>query len=315
MNLKLNMRSLHPGTWWLLGISLALSATMSRNLWLVLGICVGSILLMTLGRSQNKRQGPAIWFYLVLAAMAIASRFVFKVIFNESDENEPSLISLPAYELNLGFGQPISILGNISATTMNSAVVEGTRLAAIILGIGLAATLANPRKLLRSTPAVLFEIATAVSMAINLVPQLMRSLERIRSSRRLRGRSSKVGLLSGTVIPVLEDAIESSMNLAASMAARGFGHQNNPRVRLASGLLALSGVVLIAIGSFLITASDSRFVWILFMGLAGSIASVVISSLASKRTRHTKQKIRLPDYLIVLASTLLLIFASVGAVI
>ena len=96
----------------------------------------------------------------------------------------------------------------------------------IIICVGAANSLANPRKLLASLPPALYEVGTAVVIAFSLFPQLAESVQRVRRARRLRGDAGRgIRALRRIVVPVLEDALDRSVALAASMDSRGYGRR------------------------------------------------------------------------------------------
>ena len=309
--MKQRIESFHPLTWWLLGISLSLSSTVSASPVIPAAVCVLAISVIAVANRFGVKGNLALSFYLLLAVGVIISRLVFKVVFNVHNSSEPTLLALPRFEVNLGFGDPVTILGNVSATTLLSATLDGTRLAAIILGIALAVTLAEPKKLLRSTPAALFEIGAAVSMAINLVPQLIKSYKRVKQAQKLRGITGRVSAFAGTAIPVLEDAIDSSLTLAASMSSRGFGLQVNSGARLITGLMSLVAVLCIAVASYLTITSGSEFLWLLLAGLLVATGSLFIASKAAIRTKLVPGKFRGMDWIV--AAAALAIFTATYA--
>lgn len=202
------------------------------------------------------------------------------------------------------------MFGAVSSSTLQAATLDGMRLAAIVLSIALANTLANPRKLLKSTPAALYEVATAISVAINLAPQLIESLQRVRRARLLRGKSSRVGALAGTVIPVLEDTLERSLSLAASMDARGFGRRGRLTKTASAAIrgVSLVSLVLFAVGSYLLlTNPEVTTPALLVLGIAVSLVVYVValSSAKNVRTRYKKQKYTMADYLLWLLASVL----------
>ena len=90
--------------------------------------------------------------------------------------------------------------------------------------VGAANSLANPKRLLRSVPPALYEIGTALVVAVTVLPQFADSVRRIRAAQRLRaGETGRVRALRRLVVPVLEDALERSLALAAGMDTRGYG--------------------------------------------------------------------------------------------
>jgi energy-coupling factor transport system permease protein len=228
-----------------------------------------------------------------------------------------AFLLLPSIDLNLGFGSTLKLFGPISYEAFNLALVDGFRLAAIILAIGMANSLANPRKLLKSTPGALYEIATAISIAINLAPQLIASLGRVRRARSLRGQSKGIKAITGIVIPVLEDTIDQSMGLAASMSARGFGRKGNRSNFQVIGarLLAFAAICLIITGSALLLFSpdqQSVHLVVIALGLFAAAISVKLSSARATITRYRKEPWRIGDLVILLISTLLFFLAFAG---
>ena len=228
--------------------------------------------------------------YLLLAIAMVISRIIFRLIFNPGNNSGEVLLSLPELELNLGFGSLVSMFGNFTSSALIQSLTEGLRLSAIILGVGFSAAMANPRQLLKSTPAALYEISTAVSMALNLAPQLIASSERVRQARKLRGRSSRLGTMSGIIIPVLEDSIDASLELAASMDARGFGRVINKKLSLLVSAMILLAIALAGIGSYLLVAIGSSQIYFLFFAIALSLGALIIGSLNNSKTQLIRNR-------------------------
>lgn len=312
----LSARKTNPLAWWLAGISLAVVASLSSNVFVLLAICAGSLLTIKLCRDDSP-WAQSIGFYIKLAAIVIALRVSFRIIFNLGSSTKDAFLLLPSIDLNLGFGSTLKLFGPISYEAFNLALVDGFRLAAIILAIGMANSLANPRKLLKSTPGALYEIATAISIAINLAPQLIASLGRVRRARSLRGQSKGIKAITGIVIPVLEDTIDQSMGLAASMSARGFGRKGNRSnfQLIGARLLAFAAICLIITGSALLLFSpdqQSVHLVVIALGLLAAAISVKLSSARATITRYRKEPWRIGDLVILLTSTLLVFLAFAG---
>ena len=300
---RFSASSVHPGAWWLLGLSLAIAASLSTDPIALFVLAAGCVAVIAVAREKSSPWSNSLKFYLFLAGTVVLLRVLFRLVFNYSLPQGEVLFELPAVTINLGFGSAVSLLGSVSLASMQSALTDGLRLAAIILSVGLANSLANPRKLLKSTPAALYEVATAVSVAINLAPQLIESLQRVRRARSLRGRSSGLGALAGTVIPALEDTIDKSLGLAASMDSRGFGRRGSmstSEVRLARTFSLLT-ICLVLVGSYLLlTLSDSPLIALacIVVGLAFMVFSVRLTSKRSNRTRYKKQPWAFQDFLV-----------------
>jgi len=306
----------NPLTWWLAGISLAVAASLTNNLSIL--ICIGALALLTIRFCRDDSPwGYSIAFYIRLAAVVIFLRLLFRIIFNLGTSTKDAVLLLPSLDFDLGFGNTLKLFGPISGLALNLALTDGFRLAAIILSVGMANSLANPRKLLKATPGALYEIATALSIAINLAPQLIASLSRVRRARSLRGQSKGMKAITGIVIPVLEDTIDQSMGLAASMSARGFGrkgNRSNAQV-LGARLLAFSGICLIVTGSaFLLFSPDQQVLdlTLLILGLALAVISIRLSSARATITRYRKEPWRKGDAVLLIASIALVVLAFGG---
>ena len=75
-----------------------------------------------------------------------------------------------------------------------------------------------------SVPPALYEVGTALVVAVTVFPQLADSARRVRAAQALRGGADgRVGRLRRFLVPVLEDALERSLALAAGMDTRGYG--------------------------------------------------------------------------------------------
>ena len=308
--------ALHPGSWWLLGLSLAMAAGLSQSILIALLISAIAVALSQVLRTSAP-WSRSIGFYLTLAAVIVLVRLLFRVLFNSGLETSQIAFSLKDIEINLGFGPSVHLLGAVSWLTLESAALDGLRLAAIVLSVAMANTLANPRRLLKSTPGALYEVATAISVAINLAPQLIESLQRVRRARRLRGRSKKIGALTGTVIPVLEDTLDRSLALAASMDARGFGRRGNlsKAQQVAVRVLSLSALAVFAIGVYLLLSDPALSVVAatdLALGAVEVLLVVRISSLRNVRTRYRRQNLNALDVLVWVVAIGLLAFALTG---
>ena len=307
----------NPLSWWLAGLSLAITASLTSNAFVLIAICIGALSIIKLCRDDSP-WAQSIGFYIKLAAIVIFLRVLFRIIFNLGSSTKDAFLLLPSIDIDLGFGNALRLFGPVSASAFNFALVDGFRLAAIILAIGMANSLANPRKLLKSTPGALYEIATAISIAINLAPQLIASLNRVRRARSLRGQSKGMKAITGIVIPVLEDTIDQSMGLAASMSARGFGRKGS-RSKLqiiGARLLAFVAICFIVTGAALLLFSPDQQVLELSFLVAGLVLAVISIKLSSTRgtiTRYRKEPWRLGDAIILTASLALMVLAFGGA--
>lgn len=283
----------HPASWWVVGLAVVGTGLLSADPLTLVVLSTFSIGLIFLGARQRINESKftnSLKFYVLLASAVLLTRVLFRIIFGNGQTGESIVLDLPRLQLHLGFGSPVDFLGPVSAVSLEQGLVEGLRLAAIILGIGLASTLANPRRLLKSTPAALYEIATSVAIAINLAPQLIKSLQRVRRARQLRVRSRGIGALTGIVIPVLEDTIHSSLALAASMESRGFGQAANTGSKTITRLISVAAISLMTIGSYLLVTQGQQNFYLIAASFGMAIVSVWFSSRRNFRTRLVSNK-------------------------
>lgn len=203
-----------------------------------------------LGYVVTARRTDAPWargfgYYLGLALTVVAIRVVFRCVFATGiTPHDHLLFSLPhiptpAWYAGIEIGGPVSLEATLSAA------FDGLRLACLICCIGAANTLANPKRALRVLPAALYELGVAVTVSLSVAPQLVQSVQRVARARRLRaGRTKGVRALRSIVVPVLEDALERSLHLAAAMDSRGYGRAGTAtrRSRRTTGALMLLGM-------------------------------------------------------------------------
>lgn len=280
-------------TWWLLGASLALDASLVSNPLLLALILLASFTTMLIFAAPEKRL-PAIKLYGTLSLSVLAVRLLFRVIFNQASFGQDIALDLPSVVFSLA-GHSVSFLGAVSWLSLNSAFIDGLRLAAIIMGFALANTVANPRKLLRSTPSALYEVATAAAVAINLAPQFLLSLKRARRARELRGHAKGIRSFTGIVVPLLEDTVQKSLDLAASMDSRGFGRRGEQTALVTnlSRLSSMIGLVALSVTVYLLLATETP-IWVSLalasVTLLSFVATLRMARLHSTRTRLSLEK-------------------------
>ena len=143
----------------------------------------------------------------------------------------------------------IRIGGTVTLERLTSAVTEGILICAIIVIFGAAASLTSPHKLLRVLPVYVYEFGISIVIATSVLPQLVTSLARIRQAQRLRGQSLR-GFASWrrVAIPLLEESLARSLDLAAAMDSRGYGvNKKRSRYRPIKWQMADSAVVFSAL--------------------------------------------------------------------
>ncbi len=286
-------RDLHPGAWWLWAMGLAAGASMTTNPFLLILIVLVASLTVALRRSDHP-WSSSFRLYLVFGAVIVLVRVVFRVLFG-GGYGEIVLVHLPTIPLP-HWVAGVRLLGPLTLESFLAGLYDGMRLATIVICVGAANALANPKRLLKSMPPALYEIGTAVVVAVALLPQLADSLRRVRAARALRGvPGGRVGRLRGIVVPVMEDALERSMALAAGMDARGYGRSGGlgPAQRRTTGALMLAGLAGICVGTYALLDQTAPQ-WLVWPGLAGGVALAGLGFWSSGR-RVQRSRYR-PDH-------------------
>jgi len=237
-------RDLHPVAWWGWAIGVAVAASLTTNP-LVLGLLFCSVWLVVAARRGSSPWARAFRLYVVLGVAVVVSRLVFHVLIGFKF-GEILIVHLPSVPLP-SWAAGIQIGGTVWLEGLLSAACLGLRLAVLIIAIGAANALANPKRLLRSLPRALHELGTAVVVSVSVAPQLAESVQRVMRARHLRGQAGRgIQALPRVALPVLQDTLDRSLMLASAMESRGYGsHTERPRgawlpaVTL-GGLLALS---------------------------------------------------------------------------
>ena len=299
-------RDLHPGAWWLWALGLAAAASATTNPLLLLVVVGVAGLTVALRRSDHP-WSASFRLYLVMALVVVGVRIAFRVLLG-GGYGSRVLLDLPSVPLP-GWVAGVRLLGPVTLEAVLGGLYDGLRLGAVLVCVGAANSLANPKRLLRSMPPALYEVGTAVVVAVAVLPQLADSLRRVRAARQLRGvPGGRVGRLRGVVVPVMEDALERSLALAAGMDARGYGRAGvlTAGRRRTTGALLLTGLVGICTGTYaLLDQTAPR--WLVGAGLLGGVALAALGFWSAgrrvQRTRYRPDRWR-PAELVVAASGL-----------
>ena len=282
-------RTLHPIAWWLWAIGMATAASRTVNPLLLL------LVLAVLGLVIANRRSDAPWarafkYYLYLALIVIVSRVVFRSVFATGvTPDDHILFSLPhlhtpSWYAGVQLGGPVSLEATLSAS------LDGLRLGALLCCVGAANVLANPKRALRVLPGALYELGVAVIVALSFAPQLVESAQRVRRARRLRaGHGKGLRALRSLVIPVLEDALERALHLAAGMDSRGYGRTGTATrsSRRITAVLLVLGMCGLCVGVYgLLAGTDAKAVGLPGIG-AGAVLCCLGLALGGRRVTRT----------------------------
>ncbi len=312
-------RELHPVAWWLWALGLVVAVNRTTNpLLLVLTLAV-------LGYVVSARRGSAPWarafrYYVILAAVVVVVRVVLRWVFSSAVAPTDHIlfvlprIPLPHWYAGVTLGGPVSLESTLSA------IVDGLRLGTVLCCVGAANALANPKRALRLLPGALYELGMAVAVSISLAPQLIESVQRVARARRLRaGGRRGLRALHSIIIPVLADALDRSLLLAAAMDSRGYGRSAHvgAGARRLTGALTLTGIGGLCVGAYGLLAGSVPRVFGTPMLLAGATACAAGLALGGRRVRRTRYRPdpwRSPEWAVALcgAACAALLYASVG---
>jgi energy-coupling factor transport system permease protein len=309
-------RPLHPVAWWLWALGMAVAASRTTNPVLLTALAT-AVSWVVVSRRSDAPWANAYRLYLLGGAVIVAIRVGVRIVLG-GDAGGFVLLRLPSIPLPHA-AAGIRLFGDVTAPALLAGLYDGLRLATMLICIGAANALANPRRLLRSMPPALHEVSTAVVVALSVFPQLAESVVRVRRARRLRPAVSgrRLERVRAIVVPVLEDALDRSLLLASSMDSRGYGRRGDrspARARL-NGVLMVLGVGGICVGVYgLLDATTPRYLAgpMLAAGSAVGVVSLVLTGAGVTRTSYRPDRWRSPELLTVVCGigTALLVDAA-----
>ncbi|KOX32456.1 MULTISPECIES: energy-coupling factor transporter transmembrane component T [unclassified Streptomyces] len=282
--------ALHAGAWWLWALGLAVAASRTTNP-LLLGLVVGVAGYVVAARRTDAPWARSYGAFVKLGLFVVALRVVFSLLLGSPIPGTHLLFTLPEVPLP-EWAQGVRIGGRVTAEQLLFAVYDGAKLATLLICVGAANALANPARLLKSLPGALYEAGVAVVVAMTFAPNMVADVVRLRTARRLRGRSTGgVRAVLQIGLPVLEGALERSVAVAASMDARGYGRTAHvpASVRRTTNVLTLGGLLGICAGSYGLLAAEGAGYGLPLLG-AGLLAAVAGLRLGGRRTVRTRYR-------------------------
>lgn len=188
------------------------------NSWLA-GAAIAGATILVWRYAADAPWARSFWFSLKIGAFILLIRTIVGVLIGVPIPGT-KLFSLPILPLPSWLAG-IRIGGAITQERLLSSLHEGLIIVAVISLFGAAVSLTSPHKLLRITPIVIYEFGVATVIATSALPNLVQSISRIRRARLLRGDEKPSW--RAIALPLLEDSLSRSLELAAAMDSRGYG--------------------------------------------------------------------------------------------
>jgi len=290
---------LHPVAWWLWGAGLVVACAHTTNpLLLVLLIVVAG---WVVAERREVGAGNAYLPFLLLGLVAILLRVGLVALLGSGVTGRTVLFRLPSVPLP-DWMAGVRLGGPVSLEALVAAAAEGLRLAATLACLGAANALASPKRLLRYLPATLYDVGTAVVVALTYAPQLAGLAGRVRAARRLRGHSGHgVRELGRLVGPVLEGSLDRSLDLAASMESRGYGRTpiRSASARRLASALTLTGLVGVVAGLYgVLDGSVTGLLGmpLLLLGVVVTTAALLVGARRDVRSRYRRDPWGAPEW-------------------
>ncbi|NDC13255.1 MAG: energy-coupling factor transporter transmembrane protein EcfT [Actinobacteria bacterium] len=229
---KTHSHDWHPLFWWLwacAGSVMLLRNSRADSSWIIALSFSIILAAITLTRqfplSSSSRRLLRLGY--IIALVATGFRMIIAITLGVPMPGRV-LFQLPQIDLP-NFLVGITIGGPVTSQRLAGAMSESLVFAGIVILFATANALTTPHRLLRVLPSRLHGIGLATSIATSVAPQSAESFTRVRQAHRLRGRQLNSWNSIGRVaVPVLEESLERSIDLAVALESRGYGYFQSP---------------------------------------------------------------------------------------
>ncbi|MEI3848470.1 MULTISPECIES: ATP-binding cassette domain-containing protein [unclassified Microbacterium] len=155
----------------------------------------------------------------VLAAVFVAARVVYRVLFHGADGDGVVLLALPEIRLPAPFAHVV-LLGPVTADGLWDAAAGALPIALAILAFGVLNAVVDLTRVFAraSRRGPLRGVARALAIAAATLPSLADGARAVGFAQRLRGERAGPRML----LPLLERTLERAGNVAAALELRGF---------------------------------------------------------------------------------------------
>ena len=279
----------HPYTWWTAALAISVGAAITDSIW-VLGLLIGLVVGVVLVFHRDQDSIRTFKGFCFFAAIAVVVRLIFAIMIGNPFATDV-LFKLPQIAMPTWLGG-LTLGGEVTATAMTNALLEGLRMAAIVLAIGAASALTPPIRVLAKLPSAVYEVGLTVLIALNTVPSLTKDIARTQTALKLRGREhSGLRALSSALTPTMDSSLRRSMALAAFMESRGYGRLPDKVTTLRRNLVSISTLAVLVFVALCLTALMSVSFQKTFgvAALIGLVLAILTLSLASTGIKRRTQ--------------------------
>jgi energy-coupling factor transport system permease protein len=161
--------------------------------------------------------------------------------------------------VTMGTRSALVVFQTVDVANVVFALLEGFRLATLLVVFGTFNAVTDPFGVLRLAPRRFHEPALAAALALSIVPKTIAASRHVREAQAMRGiEVRRWRTLPALAVPILESGMEDAVTLAESMDSRGHGRGRRSRYRpqpwTAAGV-AVALTALAAAAAFLVAGA------------------------------------------------------------
>ena len=214
---------IHPLAWWAWAIILSVALFTSAEPWFAAGLVVAATILVKAYKEitpWSRSFAVAMKFIAVILVIRMVIAVLIGVPIPGTTIFTLPTLQLPEWIAGIRLGGPVTT-ERLTATLGEVMIIVG-----VVALFAAATSLTSPHRLIRAIPLAFYQLGLVLTIATAVFPQFVVAIRRITLARRLRGQEVR-GLRHWRkiAIPLLEEALERSLDLAAAMESRGFGQR------------------------------------------------------------------------------------------
>lgn len=271
-------RGLHAGAWlvWLLAISAFVLLT-SNPLYITLALLAAAgAYLAVRDTPKGRAMTPFVLLGLALAVLSVPFNLL------TGSTGDATLVELPSLTFPDWLGG-VTLGGEATAEALVAAGTRALSIATLVLAAAAFNGGVDHFRLLRLAPPGLSHVMLVFTIAALVVPQGFAQAKAVAEGRRLRGRPGRgLRAVPALVLPVLQGALERSLQRAESLDARGFGGGRGAPSQW-TALAGVAGLGLAAWGAFSHFYAGSGILSSVAMAVGAALVAATLYSGGARR--------------------------------